>query len=117
MAIDYSKLRSLTARQIVSALLADGFFLRSQRGSHRRYYHPDGRRVTVPFHSSSGTFVPKTLRSILEEQAGWAEDDLKRLRLLPWQGWRRPASQGLRPLLLRGSEGCALSRGEPPLLD
>ena len=69
MAIDYSKLRSLTAREVIRALGADGFLLRSQRGSHRRYYHNDGRRVTVPFHASSGIFVPKTLRSILEEQA------------------------------------------------
>jgi len=82
MAIDYSKLRSLTAREVVRALLADGFVLRSQRGSHRRYQHSDGRRVTVPFHTSGGTFVPKTLRSIIEEQAHWTQDDLKRLKLL-----------------------------------
>jgi predicted RNA binding protein YcfA (HicA-like mRNA interferase family) len=82
MAIDYSRLRSLTAREVIRALLADGFILRSQRGSHRRYYHSDGRRVTIPSHASSGTFVPKTLRSIIEEQARWTEDDLKRLKLL-----------------------------------
>jgi predicted RNA binding protein YcfA (HicA-like mRNA interferase family) len=83
MAIDYSRLRSLTARELVRALLTDGFFLRSQRGSHRRYYHSDGRRVTVPFHASGGTFVPNTLRSIIEQRAHWTEDDLKRLKLLP----------------------------------
>jgi len=82
MPIDYSKLRSLTAREMVRALLADGFFLKSQRGSHRRYQHADGRRVTVAYHSGSGTFVPKTLRSMIEEQACWTEDDLKRLSLL-----------------------------------
>jgi len=31
MPIDYSKLRSVTAREVVRALLADGFFLKSQR--------------------------------------------------------------------------------------
>lgn len=72
MPIDYSKLRSVTAREMVRALLAEGFFLKSQRGSHRRYQHRDGR----------GTFVPKTLRSMIEEQACWREDDLKRLKLL-----------------------------------
>jgi predicted RNA binding protein YcfA (HicA-like mRNA interferase family) len=82
MPIDYSKLRSLTAREMVRALLAEGFFLKSQRGSHRRYQHRDGRRVTVAYHSAGGIFVPKTLRSMIEEQAGWCEDDLKRLRLL-----------------------------------
>jgi predicted RNA binding protein YcfA (HicA-like mRNA interferase family) len=82
MAINYSKLRSLTAREVIWALLADGFVLKSQRGSYRRYYHADSRRVTVPYHSSGGTFVPKTLRSIIEEQAQWTEDDLKRLDLI-----------------------------------
>jgi predicted RNA binding protein YcfA (HicA-like mRNA interferase family) len=82
MPIDYSKLRSVTAREVVRALLADSFFLKSQRGSHRRYQHRDGRRVTVAYHSAGGTFVPKTLRSMIEEQARWSEQDLKRLQLL-----------------------------------
>lgn len=80
--IDYSKLRSLTVRELVRSLLADGFVLKKQRGSHRRYQHTDGRRVTVPYHSSGGTFVPETLRSIIEEQARWSEADLKRLKIL-----------------------------------
>jgi predicted RNA binding protein YcfA (HicA-like mRNA interferase family) len=82
MPIDYSKLRSITAREIVRALLSDGFFLKTQRGSHRRYQHRDGRRVTVAYHSGGGTFVPKTLRSMIEEQASWSEEDLKRLRIV-----------------------------------
>ena len=82
MAIDYSKLRSLTAREIVRALLADGFALTAGATSHRRYRHADGRRVTVAYHSGSGTFVPKTLRSMIEEQACWTEIDLKRLKLI-----------------------------------
>ena len=82
MAIDYSKLRSLTAREIVRALLADGFTLTAGATSHRRYRHADGRRVTVAYHSGSGTFVPKTLRSMIEEQACWTENDLKRLKLI-----------------------------------
>jgi len=82
MAIDYSKLRSLAARDIVRALLADGFVLSAGATSHRRYKHGDGRRVTVAYHGAGGTFVPKTLRSMIEEQACWTEDDLKRLKLL-----------------------------------
>ncbi|MBI2819818.1 MAG: type II toxin-antitoxin system HicA family toxin, partial [Acidobacteria bacterium] len=38
--------RSLTARQLVAALQADGFVLRRQAGSHRYYRHDDGRGVT-----------------------------------------------------------------------
>ena len=69
MTIDYSKLRSVTARQIASALLADGFLLRRQKGSHRHYHHPDCRRVTLSFHHSADAFRPRTLKSMLEIQA------------------------------------------------
>ena len=80
---DYSQLRSLTARRLVTALESDGFTFRRQRGSHRHYFHPDGRRVTLSFHHSSDTFRPGTLRSIVEVQAKWTESDLGRLSLLP----------------------------------
>ena len=82
MALDYSKLRNLTAREIIAALLHDGFHLRRQKGSHQRYVHPDGRRVTVSFHRSSDTFEVKTLRTMVEGQAHWSEADLRRLKLI-----------------------------------
>ncbi len=83
MPIDFSKVRALTAGEVIRALLADGFYLRKGRGgSHQRYCHPDGRRVTVPFHGSNTTFLPKTLRSMIEEQAGWNDADLRRLKLV-----------------------------------
>ncbi|MCD6335153.1 MAG: type II toxin-antitoxin system HicA family toxin [Candidatus Latescibacteria bacterium] len=82
MSIDYSKLRGVTARKITAALRSDGFYLRSQRGSHQRYHHPDGRKVTVSYHRSGDAFRPKTLRSIIERQAEWTENDLHRLKLL-----------------------------------
>lgn len=80
--IDWSRLRSLTARDLITALTRDGFYRKSQTGSHQRYYHLDGRRVTVTFHHPSDTFPPKTLRRIIEEQARWSEDDLRRLKLI-----------------------------------
>jgi predicted RNA binding protein YcfA (HicA-like mRNA interferase family) len=82
MTIDYSKLRSITARQFTTALHADGFELQRQKGSHRHYRHPDGRRVTLSFHHSGDTFRPGTLRSIIEVQARWTADDLSRVKLL-----------------------------------
>ncbi|HID26632.1 MAG TPA: addiction module toxin, HicA family [Methanosarcinales archaeon] len=82
MQINYSKLRNLTARKIISALSHDGFYLRSQRGSHQRYYHTDGRKVTVSFHSPGDTFPPKTLKKMIERQAKWTEHDLKLLKIL-----------------------------------
>jgi predicted RNA binding protein YcfA (HicA-like mRNA interferase family) len=82
MAIDYRGLRSLTSRELTAALIRDGFHFIRQNGSHQRYKHPDGRRVTVATHGRGDTFTIKTLRSIIESQARWAEDDLKRLSLI-----------------------------------
>ncbi len=82
MAIDYGRLRSLTAREIISALIRDGFILDRQSGSHQHYRHSDGRRVTVSFHRPAETFAPKTLKRMIEDQARWTEDDLRRLDLL-----------------------------------
>jgi len=83
MAIDYTKLRSLTAKKIIRALLKDGFELDRQKGSHQQYRHPeDNRRVTIAFHRPGATFPITTLKSMIEIQAKWDEDDLKRLKLL-----------------------------------
>jgi len=80
--IDYSRLRSLTARELVAALRRDGFKPGRGRGSHHRYEHPDGRKVTVPFSSPGDTFLLKILTSIIEKQARWTEEDLRRLDLI-----------------------------------
>jgi predicted RNA binding protein YcfA (HicA-like mRNA interferase family) len=80
--IDYSKLRSITAREIISALIKDDFYLERQSGSHQQYYHQDGRRVTVSFHHPGDTFSPKILKSMVEKQAKWTYEDLERLKLI-----------------------------------
>ena len=80
--VDYSRLRSLTARRLVAALVRDGFAVARQTGSHRHYKQPDGRRVTVSFHHPSDTFPLKTLQSMIEIQARWQIEDLERLDLL-----------------------------------
>lgn len=81
MGIDYRALRSLRARELIAALERDGFSFVRQTGSHQRYRHADGRRVTVAPHGRGDTFTIKTLKSIIEVQAGWEEDDLERLGL------------------------------------
>lgn len=81
MGIDYRALRSLRARELIAALERDGFSLVRQTGSHQRYRHADGRRVTVAPHGRGDTFTIKTLKSIIEVQARWTEDDLNRLGL------------------------------------
>ena len=80
--LNYSKLRSITAREIISALVKDGFYFERQSGSHQQYYHQDGRKVTVSFHHPSDTFSPKILKSMMEKQAKWTHEDLKRLKLI-----------------------------------
>lgn len=74
--------RGITARQLIRALHADGFFLqRTSRGSHRIYRHPDGRRVVVAYHHLSDTFPIGTLRAMIAD-AEWEDDDRRRLRLI-----------------------------------
>ena len=80
--IDHSKLRGLTARRLTAALVKDDFSLVRQSGSHRIYRRHDGRRVTISFHSGSQTFTPKLLKVMIEDQAKWTENDLKRLKIL-----------------------------------
>ena len=38
--------------------------------------------MTVSFHRPGQTFPPKTLRKMVEVEARWGEDDLRRLRLI-----------------------------------
>ena len=73
--------RGLSARHFVRALEADGFALQRVRGSHRIYRHPDGRRVVVAYHALSDTFPVGTLRAMIAD-AGWQDEDLRRLGLL-----------------------------------
>jgi predicted RNA binding protein YcfA (HicA-like mRNA interferase family) len=82
MAVNYSHLRSLTARELLSALARDGFVLDRQAGAHQLHLHADGRRVTVSFHRPGETFEIKTLRTMIELQAHWTDEDLRRLKLI-----------------------------------
>jgi len=81
--IPYGDIRgNITARKLVRSLERDGFELERSKGSHHHYKHADGRRVTVTYHRSGDTFTTKTLKNMIEHQAKWDEDDLKRLKLL-----------------------------------
>ena len=82
MAIDYSRLRSLTTRKLIHALKKDGFYEVRRKGALRFFAHPDGRTTTVHLHKMSQTFAPGTLRAIIGRQAQWTETDLERLGLL-----------------------------------
>ncbi len=56
--------RSLSGGDVRRALTKAGFKEVSQRGSHLKMKHPDGRVVIIPMHS---TIALGTLRSILRQ--------------------------------------------------
>jgi predicted RNA binding protein YcfA (HicA-like mRNA interferase family) len=72
--------RGVSARRLIRALAADGFVLQRVSGSHRIYRHADGRRVVVAYHGLNETFPMGTLRAMIAD-AGWEDDDLRRLGL------------------------------------
>lgn len=82
MAIDYKRLRSLTARRLFRALKKDGFHEYRRKGATRFLAHPDGRTTTIHLHKMGQTFAIGTLKAIIEQQVGWEEEDLQRLNLL-----------------------------------
>lgn len=73
-------LRSITARQIVSALHKDGWTWARSRGSHR-CYEKGSKTVIIPYHHPGATLTPGTLADVLSG-TGWTDDDLRRLKLL-----------------------------------
>ena len=75
------QLKNVKAREWLSALEHEGFYLRKGRGSHHIYQRPDGRRVLIVYHSLGDTFGPKTIKAILQD-THWTEEDLKRLKLI-----------------------------------
>ena len=72
-------LRNVRVRQIIAALEREGFRRTHQTGSHATYRRQD-RKVMVAIHSPGSTIPIGTLHRIVGD-AGWTEDDLRRLRL------------------------------------
>jgi predicted RNA binding protein YcfA (HicA-like mRNA interferase family) len=68
-------LPQLSGAEVVRALGRGGFEQVSQRGSHVKVRHPDGRMAIVPLHRELAT---GTLRSILR-QAGLSTEQLLEL--------------------------------------
>jgi len=64
-----------TAKQVIRVLRQHGFALVSQKGSHQKWRHPNGRQVIVAMHGSKP--IPLgTLKSIIEG-AGLTADDFR----------------------------------------
>lgn len=75
------QIKKLTAKELVKALKKDGFKCTTKKGGHLIFRHPDNRRVTIAYHHSGDTFPPKTLNNIIQD-AGWTEENLKKLGLI-----------------------------------
>jgi len=59
-------LRPLKLRKVISALNKLGFEKKSQKGSHAKFFHPDGRSTVVPIHF--GELIGRgLLRKIISE--------------------------------------------------
>ena len=70
MAIDYRGIRSLTARELITALTRDVFQFVRQKDLISVI-----ATATLAHYGSGDTFTIKTLMSIIESQAQWTEDD------------------------------------------
>ena len=56
----------LSPQEVIRLLRALGFEEVRQRGSHKQFRHPDGRRTTVPFHKGRD-ISPSLLRKIARD--------------------------------------------------
>ena len=56
----------LNPQKVSSILIKLGFKEIRQKGSHKRYRHPDGRSTTVPFHKGRD-ISPVLLRQITKD--------------------------------------------------
>ena len=56
----------LKPREVIAILVALGFEEVRQRGSHKRFRHPDGRATTVPVHTGRD-LSPILLRRIVRD--------------------------------------------------
>ena len=60
------KVPALRPEAIEKLLILHGFVFSRQKGSHKRFKHPDGRSTTVPFHGNRDV-SPVLLKLICKE--------------------------------------------------
>ena len=68
-----SRTPALTPGEVIAILTALGFREVRQRGSHKRFRHPDGRATTVPVHATRD--LPRFLLREIARQAGLTLDE------------------------------------------
>ena len=76
----WNQLKNKSPQDLMSALEKDGAVPDITRGAIRVYRYPNGKRVTIHYHSQR-TYGPNLLKALLQD-IGWTEDDLRRLKLI-----------------------------------
>lgn len=68
-----TKLPPISAKKLLKVLLKNGYYVRSQKGSHIHLRHPAKKPITIPNHK---VIAKGTLLEILK-QTGLKKEDLK----------------------------------------
>lgn len=70
-------LRPLKLRQLIFALDKLGFKKMSQKGSHAKFSHPDGRMTVVPMHS--GELIGRGLLGKIIKECKISKDEFMKM--------------------------------------
>ena len=74
-----AKLPRLTGKEVAAIIARLGFLYSHTTGSHMVYYHPDGRRVTIPHHTGQ-EIGPGLLNKIIKKDLNMTREEfLKRI--------------------------------------
>ena len=71
------KLPRLTGKELAKIVERFGFIYSHTVSSHMVYKHPDGRRVTIPYHSGE-EIGPGLLNKILKKDLGMTREEFMR---------------------------------------
>ena len=69
------------AKQLIKALKKDGFTQDTELRTERIYRHPDGRKVSIHYHTGSETYGASLLQSLFED-IEWTENKMIELKLI-----------------------------------
>jgi len=72
------KLPIVYPQELCKAVLKLGFIEERQKGSHKTFAHPDGRKLTIPFHSNKP--IPLgLLNKIMKQDLNITREELAKL--------------------------------------
>ena len=77
----WQQLKGKTADDLIAALEKDGFVPDTKVRTERVYRNPDGRRVSIHYHTGKKCFGASLLKSLLAD-IEWSESDMRRLKLI-----------------------------------